>query len=49
MVVNGTYPTCLGGVDTTLCTVQNGTHCGNYESFGIAALAWERFSRVSLP
>jgi polyhydroxybutyrate depolymerase len=44
-----TYPMCGGGVDTTLCTVQNGTHCGNYQSFGIVDIVWEQFQRESLP
>jgi len=34
------YPSCADGVETILCTVQGGTHCGNYSSFGIADLAW---------
>lgn len=44
-----TYPTCEGDVDTVLCTVQNGTHCGNYSSFGIVDVAWEMFKRSALP
>src|SRR5262249_27734353 len=42
-------PTCAGGVETVLCTVQNGTHCGNYASFGIVDLAWQQMSKFSLP
>jgi polyhydroxybutyrate depolymerase len=40
---------CAGGVESILCTVQNGTHCGNYMSFGIAKLGWQIISRYSLP
>jgi polyhydroxybutyrate depolymerase len=43
------HPTCGDGVETILCTVQNGTHCGSYMSFGIANLAWQITSRYSLP
>ena len=43
------YPTCGGDVETTLCTVQNGTHCGNYQSFGIVNLAWGMFQKKTLP
>jgi polyhydroxybutyrate depolymerase len=43
------FPMCAGGVETTLCTVQNGTHCGNYDSFDIVDIAWERMSAFSLP
>jgi polyhydroxybutyrate depolymerase len=43
------FPTCGGGVDTVLCTVQNGTHCGSYSSFGIVDIVWEMFQRASLP
>ena len=44
-----TYPTCGGDAETVLCTVQDGTHCGSYQSFGIAQLAWETFERHALP
>jgi hypothetical protein len=44
-----TYPMCGGSVETTLCTVQNGTHCGSYQSFGIVNIAWEMFSKHALP
>jgi polyhydroxybutyrate depolymerase len=43
------YPTCAGNADTILCTVQNGTHCGNYQTFGIVNLAWEMFQKHALP
>ena len=43
------YPTCGAGVETALCTVQNGTHCGNYQSFGIVGIAWEMFQTKALP
>ena len=43
------YPTCGGGVETALCVVQNGTHCGNYQSFGIVNIAWQMFQTKSLP
>ena len=44
-----TYPACGGGVETTLCTVESGSHCGNYGSFGIVDLAWERLQNSTLP
>ena len=40
---------CEDGVETILCTVQNGSHCGSYSSFGIAELGWEILKRYSLP
>ena len=43
------YPACGAGAQTILCTVQNGTHCGNYQSFGIVNLAWSLFQKTSLP
>ena len=43
------YPDCEEGVETILCTVQNGSHCGSYSSFGIAELAWGVISNYSLP
>ena len=43
------YPACGGNVDTVLCTVQNGSHCGSYSSFGIINIAWEMFQKEALP
>jgi len=43
------YPMCGGGVQTVLCTVKNGTHCGNYQSFGIVNIAWSMFQKQALP
>jgi polyhydroxybutyrate depolymerase len=43
------FPMCAGGVDTVLCTVQNGTHCGSYASFDIANKAFEMLERQVLP
>lgn len=43
------YPMCREGVETALCTVPNGTHCGSYQSFGIVNIAWEVFRGKSLP
>jgi polyhydroxybutyrate depolymerase len=43
------YGTCGGDVQTVLCTVQNGTHCGNYESFDIVDIAWSMFQKEALP
>ena len=40
---------CADGVETILCSVQNGSHCGSYMSFGIANLAWGIISKYSLP
>jgi polyhydroxybutyrate depolymerase len=44
-----TYPVCSAGVENTLCTVQNGTHCGSYDSFDVVNIAWEQMSKVTLP
>jgi polyhydroxybutyrate depolymerase len=44
-----TYPTCGSGVETVLCTVEGGTHCGSYQSFDIANVAWEVLNTKSLP
>lgn len=44
-----TFPTCGGDVDTVLCTVEGGTHCGNYASFGIVEIAWKILRQASLP
>lgn len=43
-----TYPTCGGEAESTLCTVQNGSHCGSYQSFGIVDIAWSRLKAHSL-
>jgi polyhydroxybutyrate depolymerase len=43
------YAGCADGVETALCSVQNGTHCGNYQSFGIVNLAWGMFQKETLP
>jgi polyhydroxybutyrate depolymerase len=43
------YPMCSGGVSTTLCTIQNGSHCGSYQSFDIVSVAWEMFRSKTLP
>jgi len=43
------YGACADAVETILCTVPNGTHCGNYQSFDIVNLAWEMFQREALP
>lgn len=44
-----TYPMCEDGAETILCTVQNGGHCNNYNSFGIVNIAWEIFQKHALP
>jgi polyhydroxybutyrate depolymerase len=44
-----TFPMCGAGVETILCTVQNGSHCGSYQSFMIPDVAWEVFQRQALP
>jgi polyhydroxybutyrate depolymerase len=44
-----THRTCSAGAQTTLCTIQGGSHCGNYQSFGIVNIAWEMFQQESLP
>jgi len=43
------YPTCDAGVETLLCTVEGGTHCGSYRSFMIPQLAWEVLQQHTLP
>jgi polyhydroxybutyrate depolymerase len=43
------FPSCGAGVETTLCTQQGGSHCGNYGSLDIVNIAWEVFQRASLP
>ncbi len=43
------YGSCGGGAEVDLCTVTGGQHCLNYASFGIVPIAWEMFSRQSLP
>jgi hypothetical protein len=43
------YPACSGGVATTLCTIQNGSHCGSYQSFDIVSVAWETLQAQALP
>jgi polyhydroxybutyrate depolymerase len=42
-------PTCSGGAQTILCTVQNGTHCGSYGYFKIAQVAWRVLEGEALP
>jgi polyhydroxybutyrate depolymerase len=44
-----TFPACEGGVATTLCTRQGGSHCGNYQALDIANVAWAQLQRTSLP
>ncbi|HEY1694168.1 MAG TPA: PHB depolymerase family esterase [Polyangiaceae bacterium] len=44
-----TYATCSAGAEVTLCTVQGGSHCGNYGAFPIVATAWDMFQRNPLP
>lgn len=39
-----TYTQCAGGVETTLCTAQGGSH-----TTGDAELAWETLKRFSIP
>jgi polyhydroxybutyrate depolymerase len=43
------YGMCGGDVATVLCTVQNGSHCGSYKSFGIIDIAWEMFQKSAIP
>jgi polyhydroxybutyrate depolymerase len=42
-------PMCGAGAETVLCTVQNGTHCGSYNSFDIAQVAWNILQNHALP
>ncbi|HTQ07094.1 MAG TPA: PHB depolymerase family esterase [Polyangiaceae bacterium] len=44
-----TYPMCGAGTDTVLCTVQDGMHCGNYNSFMITQVAWGVLKDQALP
>jgi polyhydroxybutyrate depolymerase len=43
------YTSCAGGVEAILCSVQNGMHCGNYQSFDIVNIAWQMFQTQALP
>lgn len=43
------YETCGEGVETILCTVQNGSHCGSYSSFMIPEVAWAILEKHILP
>jgi polyhydroxybutyrate depolymerase len=43
------YSTCGAGAEVALCTIQNGSHCGNYGTFPIVELAWDMFRRHPLP
>jgi polyhydroxybutyrate depolymerase len=43
-----TYPTCAGGVETTLCSIPLGTHCASYIPYGIAAVAWDMLQAHTL-
>jgi polyhydroxybutyrate depolymerase len=44
-----TYPTCGGGVETTLCSIPLGTHCASYIPYGIAAVAGDMLQVHTLP
>jgi polyhydroxybutyrate depolymerase len=44
-----TYPMCGAGAETILCTVQNGTHCANYQTFMIPTVAWQVLQNHTLP
>lgn len=39
---------CEGGVQTTMCIQQGGSHCGNYGSLQIVDTAWEMFENQTL-
>jgi polyhydroxybutyrate depolymerase len=43
------YPQCADGAETILCTVQAGSHCGNYSTFKIPEVAWAVLTRHTLP
>ncbi|HTV23992.1 MAG TPA: PHB depolymerase family esterase [Polyangiaceae bacterium] len=43
-----TFPACAEGVQTTLCTRQGGSHCGNYQALDIANVAWAQFQNAAL-
>jgi polyhydroxybutyrate depolymerase len=43
------YPSCAQEAETILCTVTDGTHCGNYSTFQIPAVAWEVLQHHTLP
>jgi polyhydroxybutyrate depolymerase len=40
---------CGAEAETVLCTVQNGSHCGAYDSLGIVNISWEMFQKHPLP
>jgi polyhydroxybutyrate depolymerase len=44
-----TYNTCKAEAGVTLCTIQNGTHCGSYGTYPIVQIAWKAFQSESLP
>jgi len=44
-----TFPACAAGVQTTLCTRQGGSLCGNYQALDIANVAWAQFENAVLP
>jgi polyhydroxybutyrate depolymerase len=43
------YPECASGVETILCTIQGGSHCGNYSTFKIPEVAWGVLQKHTLP
>jgi polyhydroxybutyrate depolymerase len=42
------YPMCSNGVSTVLCTIENGSHCGSYQTFDIVSVAWELLQAETL-
>jgi polyhydroxybutyrate depolymerase len=44
-----TYTGCAADAAVTLCTIDNGTHCGSYGTFPIVQIAWQAFQSQSLP
>ena len=43
------FPMCGAGVESVLCTIQGGSHCGNYRTFDIANVAWTQLAKFALP
>lgn len=44
-----TYASCGAGAAVTLCTIENGTHCGSYGTYPIVQTAWQAFQNEALP
>ncbi|HEY6460687.1 MAG TPA: PHB depolymerase family esterase [Polyangiaceae bacterium] len=43
------YASCGASTQVTLCTIDQGTHCGSYGTYPITQIAWQTFQSESLP